>query len=376
MPKVLLLCEYPSLNGGERSMLATLGGVRSAGFSIAAAAPPEGPLADALLAQGVEVLPFEAHDPARERRPQRRLRELLSRLLAQARPDLLHANSLSMGRLSGPVAAGLGVPGVAHLRDIIKLSARAVVDLNRHTRLLAVSQATGRFHVAQGVAAEKTLVLHNGVDLDRFRPRARTGYLHQELGLASGSPLVGTIGQIGLRKGQDVLLRAAAVVAGEFPDVHYVLVGQRWSDKAESRQFEAELHVASRGRLAGRLHFLGVRNDVERILHELTLLAHPARQEPLGRVLLEAAASGTPVVATDVGGTREIFPPDREAARLVCPDDHRELAAAILEVLGDEPLRLRMASAARRRAEEAFGAARAAAALVGHYRQVLTAGSH
>ena len=99
--------------------------------------------------------------------------------------------------------------------------------------------------------------------------------------------------------------------------MHYVIVGQRHSEKAESRQFatigqgHARLACTQRARAApARVHFLGVRNDVCRLLDELTLLVHPARQEPLGRVLLEAAAAGVAVIATDVGGTPEIFPPD------------------------------------------------------------------
>ena len=71
-------------------------------------------------------------------------------------------------------------------------------------------------------------------------------------------------------------------------------------------------------------------------LNELTLLAHAARQEPLGRVFLEAAASGVAVVASDVGGTREIFP-RKPRRRLFPPDDAAWLAAAMLELLGDSP---------------------------------------
>lgn len=370
MPELLLLCEYPTLSGGERSMLATLDGVRRAGFAVAVVAPPEGPLAEALAARGVEVLPFVFRDPAGARLPQDRLREELRRLLARRRPDLLHANSLAMGRLSGPVAAELGLPSMAHLRDIIRLSAQAVADLNCHTQLLAVSEATRRFHVACGFAVEKTHVLHNGVDLAQFRPRSPSGYVHQQLGLVPDARLAGTIGQIGLRKGQDVLIEAATKLADDLPEVHYLIAGDRWSEKLESRQFEEDLRTAATGKLAGRLHFLGFRNDVPEILNELALLVHPARQEPLGRVLLEAAAAGVAVVATDVGGTREIFPPQREAARLVPPDDPGALAAAILEVATDEPLRRRLATAARRRAEEAFDARQATAALVKHYREV------
>jgi glycosyltransferase involved in cell wall biosynthesis len=309
MPEVFLLCEYPTLSGGERSMLATLDGVRRAGIDVAVIAPPEGPLAAALAARGVEVLPFRFRDAAGRRLPQGRLREQLAQRLGRRRPGLLHANSLAMGRLSGPVVADLGLPSIAHLRDIVRLSPQAVADLNRHTRLLAVSEATRRFHAACGLDPDKTHVLHNGVELDTFQPRPGSGYLHRELGLSPEIHLVGTIGQIGLRKGQDVLLGAAALLADELPHVHYVIVGRRWSDKPESRQFETELHAAATGALAGRVHFLGYRSDVGRILGELCLLVHPARQEPLGRALLEGAASGAAVVATDVGGTPEIFPP-------------------------------------------------------------------
>jgi glycosyltransferase involved in cell wall biosynthesis len=209
------------------------------------------------------------------------------------------------------------------------------------------------------------------VDLERFQPRPRSGYLHRELGLAPEADLVGTIGQICLRKGQDVFLRAATILSDKLPNVHCLIVGERWSDKSESRQFETDLHAAATGPLAGRVHFVGYRSDVNRILGELSLLVHPARQEPLGRVLLEAAASGVPVVATDVGGTREISPPGSETARLVPPDDPEAMAAAVLRLMGDKGLRACLGAAARRRAAEAFDANLAARGLVEHYREVV-----
>ncbi len=370
MPRVLWLFEYPSLNGGEQSILALLDAVRGAGFSLTAAAPPAGPLADALRAKAVEVIPFLTCDPHGPRRPQGELRQELAALLGRRPVELVHANSLSMGRLSGPVVAEARVASIAHLRDIVRLSPQAVADLNCHARLLAVSEATRQFHLAGGLDARKTRVLYNGVDLHRFCPRARTGYLHRELGIEPDAPLVAAIGQIGLRKGQDVLLAAAQTAAGQIPRVHYLIVGKRWSDKEESRRFEADLHAAATGPLTGQVHFLGVRDDVERLLNEVVLLVHAARQEPLGRVLLEAAAAGTPTIATDVGGTAEIFPAACEAARLVAPDDSRALAAAMVELLGDEPLRSCMGQAARRRAIEAFDARRAAAGLIRHYQEV------
>jgi glycosyltransferase involved in cell wall biosynthesis len=221
-----------------------------------------------------------------------------------------------------------------------------------------------------GIAPGKLHVLYNGVDLEEFSPRPATGYLQRDLGIPEGVPLAGTIGQIGLRKGQDVLARAALMLADKLPELHWLIVGERHSEKGESRQFEAELHRAAEG-LSGRLHFPGYRSDVPQLLRELTILVHPARQEPLGRVLLEAAASGVATVATDVGGTREVFPPDAEAAVLVPPDDPQAIAGAVRRLVEDPGQRVRIARAARRRAEEAFDVRQTVGGLVGHYWEML-----
>ena len=366
MPEILILCEYPTLNGGERSMLATLDGVRAGGFAPVVIAPPDGPLAAELAARGVESIPFQCHAVDGTRIAQNRLREELAEILRRRRPALLHANSLAMGRLSGPVAADCGLPSIAHLRDIIRLSAQAVADLNRHRRLLAVSAATREFHVAGGLDAEKTRVLYNGVDLGEFRPRPPTGYIHREIGLPPDALLIGTIGQIGLRKGQDTLLEAAAVVAERCSAAHFLIIGERNSDKEESRKYEGNLRRIASSRLAGRVHFLGRRDDIPLLMNELTLLVHSARQEPLGRVLLEAAASGVAIVASDVGGTRDIFP-QKAAARLFPPADAALLASAILELLGNRPVRDRLGAAARRCAEERFDIRKTVSELLRHY---------
>ena len=369
--EILFVCEYPTLNGGERSMLATLEGARQDGFSLTVAAPPEGPLAESLRAMNVAMLPFHTRHADGQRGHQDQLRTDLAAVLRHRPFDLLHANSLAMSRLSGPVARSLGLPSIGHLRDILRVSRQAIADLECHTRLLAVSQATRDYHVAAGLSADRTFVLHNGVDGDQFRPRSPTGFLHRELGLPPQAALIGAIGQIGLRKGHDVLVAAGAAIAERFPDAHFLIVGQRCSDKEESRRFEDSLQAAAAGKLAGRLHLLGVRDDVAFILNELTLLVHPARQEPLGRVLLESAAAGAAVIATDVGGTREIFPPASRSARLVPADAPESLAAVIAELLADPQQRVALAAAARRRAEEAFSIERAVAGLLRHYHAVL-----
>ena len=351
-------------------MLATLDAVAQAGFAVAVACPPHGPLADVLRRRGVEVLPFSMRTAAGAARSQAESRRELAGLLDHQKPDLLHANSLSMGRLSGPVASALRLASIAHLRDILRLSRQAVEDLNHHRRLLAVSSATRRFHVAQGLDEARTHVLHNGVDLDRFRPGGADCNLAREFGADSSARFAVTIGQIGPRKGQDILARAAECVARRVPEVHWLVVGERFSNKAESVAFEADLCRWSKGALAGRLHLPGWRDDVDRLLRAADVVVHPARQEPLGRVLLEAAASGAAIVATDVGGTSEIFP-NGQAAVLVPPNDPESLWRAVVSVLTNDHLRRELGRAARRRAEEAFDVRATVSRLIEHYRGAL-----
>jgi glycosyltransferase involved in cell wall biosynthesis len=372
MPCLLILCEYPTLLGGENSMLATLPAVASAGFDVHVAAPPGGPLADALVGASVPHVEWFAQDRQGQRLPLDELRSSLARLIDELRPALVHANSVSTSRIAGPVASTFNIPSIGHLRDIVKLAPQVIADINCHRRLLAVSRAAREFHIAQGLDATKCIVAYNGVDLDQFAPRPATGYLHHELNLPRDARMIATIGQLGLRKATDVALTAAREIASQLPDIHWLIIGERTSAKLESLEFERRLNtIAAEPPLAGRVHFLGRRNDVHRLLNECMLLVHAARQEPLGRVLLESAASGLPVVATDVGGTREIFPTQNDGAVLVPADDPSAIVTAVLGLLQNESQREALARGARHRATAAFDIRQASERLIEQYANVL-----
>jgi len=373
---LLILCEYPSLNGGERSLLAVLPEIAAAGYDISVACPGRGPLRETLAQCGFATIPLETHVGEGSRLSQPRSREKIADVIRVHRPALVHANSLSMSRLLGPVAVDLDLPAVGHLRDILRLSRRAVADLNCLPKLIAVSAATRDYHVRQGLESDRVVVVHNGVDLQQFAPRSATGYLHWELDLPPDTTLIGAIGQLGMRKGLDVLLESARTVAAQQKRAHWLLIGERHSRKSEAVEYERRLHeAAERPPLLARVHFLGRRDDVPRILGELTLLVHAARQEPFGRVLLEAAACGVPMIATDVGGTREIYPPRTDSALLVPPDDPAALSEATLRALGDAALCRQLAAAARKVVTERFDHRAAAANLIHVYHRVLTADS-
>lgn len=373
-----VLFEYPALNGGERSWLALFDGLRAAGFQPRAIVPAfvDGPhaLAAELLRREVPLRQLAYNDTDGARRPLASIRADLAGLLRDDRPALLHANSLATARLSGPVCRELGIPSLGHLRDIVKLSAQAVADTSAHTRLLAVSRATRDHHVLQGFSADKVHVCYNGVDLARFRPLGeRPNRLRPLYGAAAR--LLISVGQISLRKGFDTIAAACQQRFAADDSLYWLVVGERHSDKPETVELERRLRAqAARPPLAGRVHFLGRRDDVQHLLPQCDLLVHAARQEPLGRVLLEAAACGLPVVATDVGGAREIFCRDSAtppAARLVPPSDPAALAAALAEMLADSEQTQALAQQALAICRDRFEVTQAAEAVARHYQATI-----
>ena len=335
-------------------MLAMLEALGQAEFEFVAAAPTSGMLTERLEQCGIRVLPLTLRDAKGQRLSVGQINSQLIELVTRVSPDLVHSNSLAMGRMVGRIASQLPIPCTSHLRDIIRLNKAAVSDLNRNAGLIAVSNATRQYHIEQGMLSDKLQVIYNGVDSELFRPAPATGILRQELGLSDGAVLLANIGQICLRKGQTLLAQAAVSLAGEFPEAHYLFIGQRHSQKRESVAYENAIRLIFReAGIKDRLFCLGFREDIPMILNEVDLVVHTAHQEPLGRVLLEAASCGRAIVATEVGGTAEILT-DQVSALLVRPDDLEALTAAIRRMLTNREFRVRLGRQARTGAMEKF----------------------
>lgn len=338
MPSALIIAEYGSLNGGERSLLAVIPYLQRQGWTFVAALPCPSPLADALRSLGVLVQPFDFLRGAK-RKSLDVLRSELAQVFKQLKPDLIHCNSLSASRICGPVCRSLGVPSLGYLRDIIKLNRTVIEDLNSLDLLIAVSSATRKFHIDQGLDAERVSVIYNGVDGEVFQPRHPGDELRKSLNLHSDTPLVLFVGQIGLRKGLDIWLTTAELILKDFPQTCFLIVGTRHSKKQESVDYEKQLLRRSEtGTLSGRVFWLGNRPDVAAVMPQCNVLLHCARQEPLGRVLLEALASGLPIVATNVGGTEEILCDEAFSPFLVEKDNAQQASEAVSSILESEQL--------------------------------------
>lgn len=363
---MLVLFEYASLNGGEMSFLSAAPYLRLEGIEITAYVLEEGPLLERLRQASISYT-LPAYPPGASL-PEKRQR--LAELLRSQTPDLIHSNSLSMTRLAAPVARSLDIPHLGHLRDIANPSRQVLEDLAQSRLLIAVSAAVKGWYTGLGIPAEKIAVLHNGVDLEAFRPGERVGPVRMELGLGERPVVIG-IGQLGLRKGFEVWLNAARRIVEAVPESVFLIVGEQHSQKQETREHVAELRrLADLDGLVGNVFWLGRRDDVAQILREADLLMHAARQEPLGRVLLEALASGLPIVATGVGGTGEILPPDDHSIAIAGVNDHDDLCAKATALLKSTQKRAEIRLRYPIWAATHFSAAASGTALARHYHAV------
>ncbi len=364
--KTLLISEYGALNGGEFSFLTAMPALQDAGFEFAAALPPDSPFAKLLKKYGAELESFDFHCEDGVRKSQIEIRGELDRLIQRLNPAIVHANSLAAGRILGPVTAGLETVGLGYIRDIVKLSGQALKDVGQLDRIVAVSQATADFHVGRGLPADKIEVIHNGVDLQRFKPQ----WMDLKPTPFTDSKICLSIGQIGIRKGLDLTLKMLAEAFKKIPNAKLWVVGERHSQKQESVDYEQQLHLFAKENFAdGAVEWLGRCDGVPDLMRQADMLVHAARQEPLGRVLLEAAASGLPIVTTKVGGTPEILLGLEEL--MFDPTNFDAAVPTVVELLSNEERHREVSMALRKIAEQQFSAERAGNDLVRCYERAV-----
>lgn len=366
---VLLVCEFSNLNGAERSLLSTVDQLKDA-VNYSAVVPKSGELTEEFLRRNIPVytLDWKSGDSNRSIDDLRKdFSEILQIYRRHTKSDfLVHANSLSSSRMTGPVCCQEKIPSLGHIRDIIKLSRQTIADLNCHKYLACVSSATKEYHVNQGLDEKKAVVLYNGVDLSFFYPPKNK---------RANNPLkVGTAGQISLRKGMDVFFQTAEILEQRGIQLQYEIAGSRQSIKQETVDLEKKLIQSASSFPDNRFSLIGQLPDLADWLRSLDIYVHTARQEPLGRVLLEASATGLPVVASDVGGTKEIFcqrDSKTPCALLIPPDDAQAAALAIEKLIHDGSLRNRLGETAREKTVTLFSVQKASENLLNLYEIVI-----
>ncbi|MDD4953998.1 MAG: glycosyltransferase family 4 protein [Candidatus Omnitrophica bacterium] len=232
-------------------------------------------------------------------------------------------------------------------------------------RVIAISQQVKEHLINDfGVKEERIRLIHNGIDVDRFReqkPESRS-QRKKDLGLGAG-PVVGIVARLSDVKGHIYLIQAMKIVLEKFPTAQLLIVG-------EGKEKEKILGLISRLNLEKNIIWIPSAPDTAQVLSLLDIFVLPSLQEGLGLSLMEAMAAGLAVVGSDVGGIRTLIQ-DRVNGLLARPADSGALAEAISELLQDQGKRGSLGAKARDFIRGNFSAEKMAAQTIEVYSECL-----
>jgi glycosyltransferase involved in cell wall biosynthesis len=268
---------------------------------------------------------------------------------------VVHTTELYSNIFGLPGAALAGVPvRIASRREINANKTIGQIAIQRAAylcahKVVANSRAAARRLRAERVPLRKIAVVPNGLDVSAFRARQGRARLRKVVVVANLRP----------EKGHDILIDAAPEVLRRFPDAQFEIVGGGPKLTA--------LIARARGR--GVLHaftFLGHREDVVGRLEAGDIFVLPSRSEAFPNAVMEAMASGLPIVASEIGGIRELVE-NEEAGLLVPVENAPAVAEQICRLMGDPPLAERLGATARARAASRYSFDRMVAAFESIY---------
>lgn len=275
----------------------------------------------------------------------------LRRLIAQLRPDLVHTWLFAANAYGRQAAFACRVPVVVASERCVdpwKGTLERLIDLylaRKTARIVVNSQAVRDFYVRYGLPAEKMVVIPNGVGPAQPSPVSRRELL-AELGLPENCYLVGLIGRLWPQKRIKDAIWAADLLKVVRDDVHLLIIGDG-PQRARLVRFRDQCHIQD------KVHFLGHREDVPRLLPHLDVVWCTSAYEGQSNALMEAMAAGVPVVATDIAPNRELIEPGRTG--LLFPvGDRASLARYTQKLLEDQQLASRLGQAAAEHMRQNF----------------------
>jgi len=328
LPPILLVIDDASIGGGQQHVLALAERLTGQGATVAVACEASGYLVDELQRRSI------AHHALRQpERPSLRALADAARVVRASGARLVHTHGGTAGFYGRLAARRVGdvrnvhtYHGIhyLHQKSARKRYLHRAVDrfLLRWTdEVICVAKSDRDLALKEGLALpDHVSVIYNGIDLSRFEPRGREGRTDSRF-------IVGTVGRLHEQKGHVHLLETAALVRRVHPQVRFRIIG----DGPLRQQLEAKARM--RG-VDDIVEFLGTRGDVPAQLRQFDLFVLPSLWEGLPYVLLEAMATGLPVVATDVDGVREVIA-DRTEGVLVPSGNAQALATAVVELATD-----------------------------------------
>lgn len=343
-------------SGGQHQIMLLTRGLIGRGHHVVLACPPESLLAKKAAAEGIPVEPVEigSHFSPGAALALRGVIERHRIEIVNPHKPKPHTTSMLavwMARGLGAATSG-GPPRIVTTR-------RVSFPIRRHPfvraiwvggadRIIAVAESVREGLIRSGIPAGHVVTIHGAVDTNRFHPMARDEDLLKELGLDPDSVIIGKVADYRPWKGYSVFLEAAARILADRPGIRFLAIGKKTPYLPEL------IEQARRLGIERRVIFTGFRDDVERFYTLMRVSVNAATGgEGIPGVLRESMAMEVPVVASEVGGNRELIT-NEKTGLLVPPGRSGDLAGALLRLLEDAALCRSLAEAGRRAVEEDF----------------------
>ena len=281
----------------------------------------------------------------------------LKRLLRQVSPDAILTKGLTSHFVGGFAARRLRIPCIWHVQDLISERTFGIyrrvfgIAARRLPQSIVVDGAAIKRQLPAAIHS-RVSVIHNGVDLNIFRPDLDGSAVRDELGISRDALVIGQAARITPWKGQHYLIEAFAQIARDYPKTVLVFAGAPVFDHdGYERRLRA---MAVEYGLQDRIRFAGYRHDLPNVLAAMDIFAFTSIEKDTSPLaLLSAMTSALPIVAFDIEGAREIAD-QNNSFRFVPVRDVRALAKALSDLIGDEQLRLQLGQSARRAVESRF----------------------
>ncbi|MFH1824879.1 MAG: glycosyltransferase family 4 protein [Candidatus Firestonebacteria bacterium] len=350
---ILYLHDAPYLGGAEKSLLTIVDNIDKSVFTPFFACDTKGVFAEELRKRNI-ICEHIDYAKIRILRGVRDTNKRLDEIINKYNINLLHGNVIRTNLYASMAGKRNKIPVVWHIRNLIY---KELIDTEKWLIFLADAVFCNGGKIAErfnlfGKRFKRIKVIYTGIDTKRYNPVLDAKDFRREFGINPAEIVIMTVGRFGVGKGQEIFLNVAAILSKKHLNLKFMIVGGAAMPLDAWREIELK-KLAENLNIKDKTIFTGFRKDIENMMACADLFILPSYFEPFGRVLLEAMASGKPVIATSSGGTPEIVT-DGVTGLLVPPRDSEKLAEAIDKLITDPDLMKKLSLAGRERAEKIF----------------------
>jgi glycosyltransferase involved in cell wall biosynthesis len=293
--------------------------------------------------------------------------------------SIIHANDIHSVQYSVLAAKLARIYCVCHMRSpfIAEMLSKKIHQslINCCEAIIAISKHVKNELESIGILGNKIHIVYNALDLgsEDYSSHCKFEFRRQNY-IANGDIFVGTVGRINPVKGLDTFIKSIPFIIQAIPNAKFVIVGDA-NTTEENLYFDYLKKMRQELEIEQRLIFAGYREDVVHIMKCLEVLVVPSKEEPFGRVVIEAMAAETPVVASEVGGIPEIIKHGINGL-LIPPNDAKSIANAVIRLVKDTGLREKLIQESRKTVKEQFSLQMHINKIAAIYEQILSENSN